>query len=412
ALLNHLAGDRFEVASAGLEPGTLNPLAVEAMRQVGLDISQNKTKSIKEILNQGRTFDTVITLCDEGSACPVIPGVQETIHWSFPDPAGLEGTWAQRLAKTGQIRDALKEKLEAWIAKQGGTMLTRVLVATDLSPASFVVTQCVGGLKVFGVKECLLVQCVGVLEGMSLGMAQARDLLVENLQDQKRILEEQGLVTSVEVVPGFPYKMVNRLAVERNCSLIIVGSHGHTLAGDVLLGGAASEIIQHAVRPVLIIRLSLSRETGQVRIESQRCHFQEHILFPTDFSRNADYAFTYLKEMVSHGVKQVTLVHVQDKNRLDPHLLPRLNEFNEIDRGRLEKMKQELTGEGKARIEIEIPFGVPIQELLRLIRERDVQMVLMGSQGRGFIQEVFLGSVSHAMARLSPAPVLLVPAKR
>lgn len=117
ALLKSMAGDRFEVESAGLEPGTLNPLAVEAMRQVGIDISQNRTKSVFEKVRSGEMYSYVITVCDESAAerCPVFPGRVKRLHWSFPDPASFGGTWEERLAKTVEVREMIRAKLEEWL---------------------------------------------------------------------------------------------------------------------------------------------------------------------------------------------------------------------------------------------------------------------------------------------------------
>ena len=94
ALLNRRCGEVFEAESAGLEPGTLNPLAVEVLREIGLDISGRATRSVDEVLRAGTNFDYVITVCDEGSAagCPVFPGGGEKLHWSFPDPSSFTGS--------------------------------------------------------------------------------------------------------------------------------------------------------------------------------------------------------------------------------------------------------------------------------------------------------------------------------
>ncbi|MFZ5800407.1 MAG: arsenate reductase ArsC [Candidatus Omnitrophota bacterium] len=83
AFLKHLAGDKFEVESAGLEPGNLNPLAVEVMKEESVDISKNKTKSAFDFYKQGKQYDYVITVCDESQAkgCPVFPGKGHRLHW-------------------------------------------------------------------------------------------------------------------------------------------------------------------------------------------------------------------------------------------------------------------------------------------------------------------------------------------
>ncbi len=118
AFLNTMAGDRFEAESAGLEPGALNPLAVEAMMEIGIDISKNATKSVFDFIKQGRLFQYVITVCDETSAgrCPIFPGYAKKLHWNFPDPSMVEGTHEEKLKKTREIRDQIKTMIAGWIA--------------------------------------------------------------------------------------------------------------------------------------------------------------------------------------------------------------------------------------------------------------------------------------------------------
>jgi arsenate reductase len=116
AFLNQICGEEFEAHSAGLEPGRLNPLVVEAMRETGIDISGNKTKSVSDTLKSGKSFAYVITVCDETSAerCPIFPGVTRRLHWGFPDPSSFQGTYEERLGKTREVRDAIKSKIEQW----------------------------------------------------------------------------------------------------------------------------------------------------------------------------------------------------------------------------------------------------------------------------------------------------------
>jgi arsenate reductase len=116
AFLKEICGDYFEAHSAGLEPGRLNPLAVEAMREIGIDISQNQTQSVFDVFKSGELFAYVITVCDESSAerCPIFAGVTRRLHWSFPDPGALRGTHEERLAGTRKIRDEICARVEMW----------------------------------------------------------------------------------------------------------------------------------------------------------------------------------------------------------------------------------------------------------------------------------------------------------
>lgn len=114
AFLKKYGGDRFEVESAGLEPGSLNPFVVEAMQEVGIDISGNKTKSVFDLYKQGRRYHYVITVCDETKAekCPIFPGTLKQLHWGLEDPASFWGTHDEILGKTRLIRDEIRLKVE------------------------------------------------------------------------------------------------------------------------------------------------------------------------------------------------------------------------------------------------------------------------------------------------------------
>jgi arsenate reductase len=116
AFLNQTCGAVMEAFSAGIEPGHLNPIVVEAMRETGIDISGNKTKSVSDMIENGRHFDYAITVCDETSAerCPIFPGKTTRLHWGFPDPSAFAGSHDAKLEKTRQVRDAIKQKIEQW----------------------------------------------------------------------------------------------------------------------------------------------------------------------------------------------------------------------------------------------------------------------------------------------------------
>lgn len=119
AFLNDICGAEFEAQSAGLEPGTLNPLVVEVMREAGIDISQNGTQSVFDVFKSGQLFTYVITVCSEAEAggCPIFPGPTKRLHWPFPDPSKVEGTRNEKLEEIRQIRDAIQAKIEQFCAE-------------------------------------------------------------------------------------------------------------------------------------------------------------------------------------------------------------------------------------------------------------------------------------------------------
>jgi arsenate reductase len=115
--LNHLGEGRFVAESAGLEKGELNPVVVEAMAELGYDISNNQTNSVFEFFKEGRKYDLVIKVCDQSSAqqCPIFPGVKLSWNWDFRDPSSFTGSHEERLAQTRAVRDAMKTRIEEFL---------------------------------------------------------------------------------------------------------------------------------------------------------------------------------------------------------------------------------------------------------------------------------------------------------
>jgi arsenate reductase (thioredoxin) len=116
-LLRKFAGDRFEVESAGIEPGKLNPAVIEVLKEIGIDIAGKKTQAVMDLLKQGKLYSYVITVCDETSAerCPIFPGVAKRLHWGFTDPSKFEGTWEEKLAQTRAVRTQIEQKIQEWL---------------------------------------------------------------------------------------------------------------------------------------------------------------------------------------------------------------------------------------------------------------------------------------------------------
>jgi len=290
-------------------------------------------------------------------------------------------------------------------------MFHKVLIATDSSPSSLTVVGCAESLHLLGTRECVLAQCFLIREHVAFP-DQIKAYIKSTLDQQKEILEKQGLHTTVVAEPGLPGSQIPRIAAERNCSLIVVGSHGHNLTSEILLGSAATEILHQATKPILIIRLKVDEDTGQTVCVGKGRDFMRHVLYATDFSDHAERAFDYVRKFVECGALRVTLLHVQDKARLGTHLKDRLEAFNKIDRERLELLKERLKDIADSRIDMEIVYGSPTDKILKQAKTEDASVVIMGSHGRGFVSELFLGSVSHNVARHSEAPVLLIPGQR
>ena len=116
ALLNKSCGDFFEAQSAGLEPGTINPFVIEALQELGIDISKNTTQRVFDVWKSGQIFQFVVTVCSEAEAegCPIFSGAATRLHWPFDDPSKFTGTHEERLEETRKVRDVIHARIDSF----------------------------------------------------------------------------------------------------------------------------------------------------------------------------------------------------------------------------------------------------------------------------------------------------------
>lgn len=288
-------------------------------------------------------------------------------------------------------------------------MFRRAIVASDFSKESMALVVSSGGLKGFGTEEILLLQFWGTLDVLGVDSFYKPTVYEDfdrNLQKQKSILESQGFKVETRVLEGLSASQVNEIAIDENYSLIGVGSDRH------IFSSMANELIHNAKKPTYIFKYSDGRSSEEYDHQKLSLCVTDNVLFATDFSKNSEVAFNYLIEMIPLVKNKVSIIHVQDEHRISPYLDDKIEEFNRIDSERLDGMKKVLIDKGCPCVEVVLKYGSTSSEILKSIKELSAQMVIMGSQGRGFVTEFFLGSVSHNIARQSPVPVLLIPAKR
>ena len=116
ALLNETCGENFDAQSAGLEPGKINPLVVEALLELGIDISKNTTQRVFDVWKKGQIFQFVVTVCSEAEAegCPIFAGVTTRLHWPFDDSSKFAGTHEERLQRTRRVRDQIRARIDSF----------------------------------------------------------------------------------------------------------------------------------------------------------------------------------------------------------------------------------------------------------------------------------------------------------
>jgi nucleotide-binding universal stress UspA family protein len=294
-------------------------------------------------------------------------------------------------------------------------MFEKALFATDLSSASFsmIGCTCLQALVNLGTEECVLAMCVDGGTFSSVAFQQTRGVFEQWMDEQKKLLENHGFKTATDICADAPAKGIPRLADKNRCSYIVLGSQGESAIKNFLLGSVTFDILQNSTVPVFLFRLKPS-DTIPESVTCCSCteNLLDCVLFPTDFSENAEHAFQVVLELVRKGSRKVVLHHVQEDRRIKPHLEHRLEEFNRIDSERLDEMKKRLSEAGPVSVETRISRGAAVHEILQLAGEAGASLLVMGTRGRSNVKEIFLGSISQNVARLSTTPMILVPGGR
>ena len=289
-------------------------------------------------------------------------------------------------------------------------MFTKAMIVMDIWTTGFPLSKCARGLKKLGTSDLCLLECIEEMNFPGINLDIIRSSAQSELEKQKSFLIKYGMKVEAKALVGKTCRSINRVAVEEDRSLIVLGSYMHTRTYEILMGNTASEAICNQIMPILLIHMFHGRKQPDY-INEESYEFLEHVLFPTDFSTNADYALKYLEKILDMGPGRITLMHVQNRTLISPHLSHKLEEFNRIDYERLSKIKEQLVSRTShsTPIEIIISYGHPVKEITETINSKNVSLIVMGSQGRGFMQETFIGSISQNVARSSRAPILLIP---
>lgn len=288
-------------------------------------------------------------------------------------------------------------------------MFETIVLATDLSPAWDEVIACAGEFKGLGCTTAILTHVISVkfMAGME-GLLQAAAR--PKLEAQQRQLEASGLKVQVEIPMGLPAYSLNEVARCAGADLIVVGSHGQSLWREGVLGCFTCAVLHNAQYPVLLLNVRLKRpgQPGSCRISSREV--LRHLLFPTDFSENSSRALDYVERLAAKGIDRVTLLNALDVPAGHEAYPPGYQEIAAAAaRDLLEQWKQRLLKAGVSLVEDRFDPGRPIPAILQALESQDISLIVMGTQGKGFIKEIFLGSVAHNISRLASCAVLLIP---
>ena len=284
-------------------------------------------------------------------------------------------------------------------------MFRKMLVCTDLTPASYSLIHCAAALKEIGTKEVVLTHVVHVANTPGL-----EDMLAQDaepvLERQKNLIETQGVKVTLEMPLGVPARTLEDTAERHDVCAILVGSHGKGIIKAATLGSVSGGLLHKTRRPLLLVRTPLRGE-GESGLACRNMFAR--VLFPTDFSETAELALDYLGKIALETGCPVTLMHVVAAKEDD---LLTADRREEDARYLLEAKKRRLERLGAAEVSIDLVHGKPAEEIVARTKNGGFSIVVLGGQGQGFLKELFLGSTANQVARHAELPLLFIPSQR
>ncbi len=229
------------------------------------------------------------------------------------------------------------------------------------------------------------------------------------LRLQQRQLEAQGLEVVMETPAGLPGESLNRVAREHDATLLVLGTHGKSLWREGVLGSFSSAVLHKAACPILLLPVRIPPAPDSPHCPWCCLELLRHVLMSTDFSEVAAEALVVLELLAPRGLARVTLLHA-----LEVHMSEIYGAHLEVasdapEYNSLEILKARLQAAGVPQVQTRVAPGHPLAVILAASQDPDISLIVMGTQGRGFIKELFLGSVAHNVSRLASCPILLVP---
>ena len=287
-------------------------------------------------------------------------------------------------------------------------MFKTIVLATDLSPAWNEIVACAGEFKALGCSRIILANIIVTRFMVGLEERLRADVRPK-LEAHQRQLEAQGFRVEVEMPIGMPAASLNEIACRHGADLIVVGSHGTALWREAVLASFTSAVLHHIKYPTLLVNVQIKKEQEANACLLHCASLLRHILFPTDFSPIGVRAGEVVEVLAARAKGEVTLLTALDVPGGDAYP-PGFQEMAETAaRDLLEQWRQRLLQAGVPVVHDQFDPGHPIPAILNLLKAQDISIIIMGTQGKGFIKELFLGSVAHNVSRLAMCPVLLIP---
>ena len=279
-------------------------------------------------------------------------------------------------------------------------MFRNVLVAMDLSPATEALVSALPGLRDLGTEQIGLIHVAKPFRDPVSQSIREVEKVRERLQRLADRLSEDGFEVRIDVPSGSASAEVVKAAESRDADLILVGTRSHTRIREAFVGSVAWDVVRRASKPVLLQRIEANRPDPEAALEAKGTGAPSHVIYPTDFSEAAERAFPLVLALAGQNVPSVTLVHVIGDSD---------GGAREEARERLQALADQVREAGAGDCRVIARVGTPYEEILNAGARDPHAMVVMATQGRGFLPEIVMGSVSRQVVRQASARVLLVP---
>jgi nucleotide-binding universal stress UspA family protein len=283
----------------------------------------------------------------------------------------------------------------------------RVVMATDLTPAWDQIVEWGGELLRLGCFRVILAYVItpNLFGGPGESLPPQAAL---RLAEQRRLLADQGLEVIIETPIGLPGFSLNEVAQKHQASLVIIGSHGRSRWREGVLGTFSGAVLHNIRFPLLVLPVQVAE--GLEPSCSWHCaELLDHLLFPTDFSQTAAEAMCYLELLAPRGVNRVTMLHALQTAPGKAAAPQAAAEATAVARNFLDLLQGRLEAAGVPDVQTRVALGHPVALILEVLKTTDISMILLGTQGKGYIAEISVGSVAHNISRFAPCPMLLIP---
>ena len=287
--------------------------------------------------------------------------------------------------------------------------MKKAILATDLSKAAEVLLQCTEQYKALGIEHITLFHALGI-SYMNFSGYTFLDHTKARLEEVKKQLESSGFKVDIVIKEGLPYHELVDFGKENPDHLIILASRGMGFMKGVLLGSTADQVIRRSKNPLLLIQCDEVIKDGNKTEPNFSCPLSyDRVLFATDYSDWSEQAFLFLKENLLKSSEKIIITHILDAGKLEERSEQEVERLNQMNIERLKRLKNDIPDQNGLEVSTELRTGLPIEELTKLIQDNQVNLVLMGTHGKGFIKDQILGSVTRGVIESSKVNHLVIP---